>query len=215
MPAKRVLSSKRVTPLLSTAFIPPVEYFALIARGPVRMEACENYQKQSYRNRCRFLSAGGVESISVPVVHENGTFNLPIRDIKVDYKTPWTRRVERALDSAYRSAAYYDYFRDGLFGILDSRPQRLWDLNMDIIRYFAGALELDADIVLTSSYEPLGGPDDYREVIHPKRPDTILEDLGIRKPYFQVFGGKYGFCPDLSIMDLVFNEGPDGAALLR
>lgn len=179
------------------------------------MEACENYQKQSYRNRCRFLAAGGVESLSFPVIHENGSFRIPITEIKVDYKTPWVRRAGRALDAAYRSAAYYDYYRDGLFAILESHPERLWDLNLDIIRFFAGAMHLETDISFSTDYEKGGGDNDFRNIIHPKRPNSILEDMGIDKPYFQVFSGKYGFCPNLSIMDLVFNEGPGAESLLR
>ena len=210
--------------LLSTAYFPPVEYFAAIARdfeiaaksSVVTIEACENYQKQTYRNRCKFFAAGGVESLTVPVVHEGGTYQLPIRDIKVDYKTPWVLRSERAIASAYESSAYFDYYKDELFAILDSKQERLFDLNLLIINFFLKKTGIAADIRLTEEFLPYGSAgDDLREVIHPKRPNRILRDLGLEKPYFQVFAQKYGFIPDLSIMDLLFNEGPDSIVYLK
>jgi len=198
--------------LLTTAFFPPIEYFAAIAAeySSFYLEACENYQKQSYRNRCYFYGAGGREMIQVPVVHENGSFNLPITKIRVSYSTPWVIRAERAISSAYSSSAFFEYYRDELFAILDSRPQTLWDLNLSIIRFFLEKCGIAAPVHFTDSYGSATPMD-----IHPKRPNTILSDLGLEKPYFQVFSQKHGFIPNLSIMDLLFNEGPDSLSYLR
>ena len=256
--------------LLGIAYFPPVSYFALMADTPVvYFEACENYQKQSWRNRCRIYAADGPQYLNFPVVHEGGTHELPIREIKVDYSTPWVIRTERAIASAYESSAYFDYYKDELFTILDSHPETLFDLDLQIIRFFLQKIRLSVDIRFTEEYLPPAsfgpegipsdavlpaprvpslfgsqrrtdgipsgsensscsgvqrrpdgipsGPygDDYREVLHPKRPDTVLKDLGLEKPYFQVFARKYGFIPNLSIMDLLFNEGPDSILFLR
>ena len=203
--------------LLGIAYFPPVSYFALMAETPVvHFEACENYQKQSWRNRCRIYAADGPQYLNFPVVHEGGTHELPIREIKVDYSTPWVIRTERAIASAYESSAYFDYYKDELFAILDSHPETLFDLDLQIIRFFLRKIGLTVDIRLTDEYLPPGSYGaDYREVLHPKRPDTVLKDLGLEKPYFQVFARKYGFIPNLSIMDLLFNEGPDSILFLR
>ena len=191
----------------------------------VYIEACENYQKQSYRNRCRFYAADGVQALSFPIVHEGGTHKLPISEIKVDYSTPWLLQHERAIISAYRTSAYFEYYQDELFEILESRPERLFDLNMNLLKFFIEKTGLCVDLRITEDYSKEGiviseqGKeaicDDLREKIHPKRPNAILAELGLEKPYFQVFSGKYGFMPDLSIMDLLFNEGPDSILYLK
>ncbi len=206
--------------LLSTAYFPPVSWFAAAvsdsdAAAPFFMlEACENYQKQSYRNRCRILTAAGVESLSVPVVHEGGTFKLPIREIKVDYSTPWVLRTERAIAAAYDSSAFFEYYRDGVFSILDSRPETLWDLNLKLIVFFFNKLGINPGIGFTEDFSLSPSGTDHRYDIHPKKADPILDSMGLEKPYFQVFSGKYGFQKNLSIMDLLFNEGPDSVSYL-
>lgn len=210
--------------LLSTAYCPPLAWFALAARemtlspdrvipSVVRLEAAENYQKQSYRNRCYIAGANGVEMLQVPVVHGEGR---GIAEIRVDYKTPWMLRTERAVDAAYHTSAYYDHYREDLFAVLELRPERLFDLNLSLIRFFLGKTGIACTLQPTVEYAlPSGAPDDWRERIHPKRPDTVLRDLGLDRPYFQVFSAKYGFLPNLSIMDLLFNEGPDSILYLK
>ena len=200
--------------LLTTAYFPPIEYFALLAKySVVYMEACENYQKQSWRNRCRILTANGVESLNVPVVHENGTFSLPIKEIRVEYTTPWVLRTERAIESAYSSSPFFIYYKDALFSILDSHPATLWELNRRIIDFFCSKIGISPSILETADYSQAA--EDYRELIHPKRPNTIMRDLGLERPYWQVFREKFGFVPGLSIMDLLFNEGPESICWLR
>ena len=188
----------------------------------VYMEACENYQKQSYRNRCKFYAADGVQTLSFPIVHESGTHKLPISEIKVDYSTPWIQQHERAIISAYRTSAYFEYYQDELFEILESRPEKLFDLDLALIRFFIEKSGIKVDLRLTSDYSRHGSVEgesvrceDLRETIHPKRPNDILAALDLEKPYFQVFARKYGFKSDLSIMDLLFNEGPDSILFLK
>lgn len=216
--------------LLNTAYFPPVSYFALMARDmkgvsdfgsgtpslplySVYIEACENYQKQSYRNRCSFYSASGKASLSFPVVHTGGTHNgIPVKDVMIDYSVDWVTRHKRAITSAYRMSAYFEYYSDGLFSILDSRPDTLFRLNWLITGFFISKFGLPVRMEETGCFTPADSGvygDDFREKIHPKRPDTVLHDLALEKPYYQVFSGKYGFISNLSAMDLLFNEGPE------
>ena len=181
----------------------------------VYIEACENFQKQSYRNRCRFYGAEGVQTLSFPILHEGGTHKIPISEIKIDYKTPWVQQHERAIISAYGMSAYFDYYKDELFAILEAGHERLFDLNLALIRFFIEKTGIKVDLRLTEDYEREPQIEDLREAIHPKRPNTILSELDLEKPYFQVFAPKYGFHSDLSIMDLLFNEGPDSILFLK
>lgn len=230
--------------LFSTAYFPPVSYLAAMAEdmtgltgrrsdgssmelspSVVYMETCENYQKQSYRNRCRFYAADGVQSLSFPIIHTGGTHKQPISQTIIDYSTPWLQQHKRAIISAYRTSAYFEYYQDELFDILDRKPARLIDLNMDILRFFIEKTGLYVDLRTTSEYSREGiiaaedgsliRCEDLRETIHPKRPNSILKDLNLEKPYFQVFSRKYGFKSDLSVMDLLFNEGPDSICYLK
>lgn len=216
--------------LLTTAYFPPIEYLAAIANecrfnpgmtevepAVVYIEACEHYVKQSWRNRCRFYAADGAQTLNYPVCHED--FGKPISQMRIDWKTDWLTRHERAIISAYRTSPYFEYYQDELFAILDSRPELMLDFNTQILKFFLRKTGIPADIRFTSEWEAVSieghKVTDLREAIHPKRPNSILKDLGVEKPYWQVFSPKYGFIPGLSIMDLLFNEGPDSICYLK
>lgn len=209
--------------LLASAYFPPVEYFALLARDfipgspagdtSIYIEACEHFVKQSWRTRCRILGPNGPEILQVPVVHDGTRL---MRDLRVEYSTPWMVRTERTLEAAYQSSPFFEHYADGLFAILESQPGTLLELNTALTRHILDRLGIDVPLRLTEAYVPEGGvPDDYRSVIHPKRDNTVLRDLGLGRPYYQVFSQKFGFTPGLSILDLLFNEGPDAQLFLK
>lgn len=234
--------------LFTTAYLPPVSYLAAIAEemdglsnrtdgassleltpSVIYIEACENYQKQSYRNRCRFYAADGVQDLNIPVVHKGGTHKLPISEIRIDWSKAWLQQHERAIISAYRISAYFEYYMDEFFAIYAEKPEKLIDLNTSLLRFMLDKTGISAEIRFTSEFSrdgiifPAPGDNptkeihctDLREVIHPKRPNSILADLKLEKPYFQVFAQKHGFQSDLSAIDLLFNEGPDSIVYLK
>ena len=212
IPTRKVASSRA---LLSIAYFPSVEYFSVIRRASSVLPAdgvavcgaaiddTENYQKQSYRNRCRILTANGVEDLRFPIIHD-GTRR--ITDVRVDYSTPWIQKTKTAIDSAYYSSPFFEYYRDDLFRVMDLRPSTLWDLDYSIIAFFCARIGLPVPQAGQSAGE---GADDLRDAIHPKR--KALEE---NRPYWQVFKEKFGFVPNLSIMDLLFNEGPESVSYL-
>ena len=193
--------------ILSIAYFPPVEYFSLLASNPgAVIEACESYRKQTWRNRCRILTAEGPMDLRVPVVHDGERL---ISRIRVDWSTPWLRQTEYAIETAYYSSPFFIYYRDELFGLLERKPEFLWDLDMDIIRFFCRKIGISPSLEPTSDW--VGKvDDDWRDALSPKRPSPLQV-----RPYWQVFREKYGFVGGLSIMDLLFNEGPESLQYCR
>ena len=190
--------------VLATAYFPPIEFFALLAENSVvYLEACEHYQKQSWRNRCRILTANGPMDLRLPVVHGKDLYHTPVSEVELDYSTPWVAQTEYAIDSAYYSSPFFEYYRDELFSILNSCPRTLWELNLLLIDFFCRKIGIAPRILPTERFEGVG-----RE-IHPKRPSGY-----VGRPYWQVFKEKFGFVPNLSVMDLLFNEGPESLSFL-
>lgn len=223
--------------LLSTAYLPPIEYLAAIATqysfrpgeseteaALVSIEACEHYQKQSWRNRCRILAGDGPQDLNIPVVHED--FGKPISQMRIDWGTDWLTRHKRAIVSAYGTSPYFEYYRDELFGLMDARPSLLLDFNTSILGFLLRKTGIRAEIEYTrefcrpgsygdASFSRQNPAVDLRDAIHPKRTNTILGDLGLEKPYWQVFSDRFGFVKGLSVIDLLFNEGPDSILWLK
>lgn len=201
--------------LLTTAYFPPVEYFSILARySVVYLEAHEKYRKQSWRNRCRILTANGPMDLNFPIVHDGSSL---IRDMKVDWSTPWLHKTEYAIDSAYYSSPFFEYYRDELFGILDAKPETLWEMNLGIIGFFCRKIGINPEIRETGSFVVPAAAcsrgeseqQDRRYSIHPK----MASDY-VATPYWQVFRDKFGFVGGLSVMDLLFNEGPESLCYL-
>jgi len=224
-----------VPKLFTTAYLPPVSYLAAMAEemeglsnrkdgdssigltpSVIYIEACENYQKQSYRNRCRFYAADGVQDLNIPIVHEGGTHKLPVSELKIDWSKPWLQQHQRAIISAYRTSAYFEYYMDDFFATYEQKPDRLIELNTSLLRFLIEKTGLAVDLRFTEKYSRDGiSCTDLRETIHPKRPNDILARLQLEKPYFQVFAQKHGFQSDLSSIDLLFNEGPESVLYLK
>jgi len=208
-----MISPSGNTTVLSTAFLPPVEWFRAAALSScVLIEGCESYQKQSYRSRCRIAAAGGVEILNVPVIHSE---SKKITDIRIDYSEPWVRRVERALAAAYNSSPFFLYYRDDIIPLLMSGEENLFRYNLALIGTLAELLGCRISFGVTDSFIPVYSEEynDYRFSLHPKK--QVPEELAPEKGYYQVFREKSGFIPSLSVLDLLFNEGPNAISFLR
>jgi hypothetical protein len=211
------MTQSEQTLLLSTAYFPPVQYLAFICQYPdVLIEKHENYSKQSYRNRCKILSANGVLPLVIPVKRFRG-IKTSVAEIKPDNSYSWQRLHMISIESAYRSAPFYEYYIDDIRPFLEKKYKYLLDLNGSILDMLISVLDLPARWKFTSSF--ISGPQseiiDLRFAIHPKKsPEKFPVKLNY-KDYFQVFINRHGFQPDMSILDLLFNIGPDSSAYLR
>ena len=204
-------------PVLSTAYFPPIAWFrAVAAADVVYLEACEHYQKQSWRNRALITTADGPLVLSLPILKAPTHFQ-PIRSSMIDLTKPWQQQHERALIAAYRSSPFFEYYIDEWWDILRSGLPSLFDTNLALVRHLLELLGLNTEIRLTETYQEhypeQEGWLDLRDAFHPKRP--IPEQWVSKKPYYQVFTDRKGFVADLSILDLLSNEGPDALSYLR
>ncbi|MBO4595876.1 MAG: WbqC family protein [Bacteroidales bacterium] len=205
-----------MTPLLSTAFCPPIEYFAVLAGySSVYMEACESYAKQSWRNRCRILTANGPQDFVIPIIHDGVGGKKSVREVRVEYATPWVAKFRRAVESAYGNSPYYIYYSDEFWRIFEGKPEKLWDLNAKVTEFLCAKIGIAPEIVPTREFGAEGKCWDLREVIHPKRENNVMAEMGVGRPYWQVFREKFGFVGGLSVLDLLFNEGPESLGYLR
>lgn len=197
--------------ILSTAYYPPVIYFEeLIKSESVLIEKHENYSKQTYRNRCCIYSANGVLPLTVPV--EKGSFHkVKIKDLRIDNSRKWQREHLHAIRSAYNSSAFFEFYKDDVLKPLESGHKYLFDLNMDILMTINNILETGTKIDTTSSFNgSYKDNNDLRFSITPKK-----ESVPSAVEYFQVFSPTHGFKPNLSIIDLIFNMGPETWSCLR
>jgi len=203
--------------ILSTAYLPPIQYFSkLVLYTEVSIEVQESYSKQSYRNRCEILSCNGLLSLTIPVIKVNGN-NTLTKDIEIDYSMNWQKNHWKAIESAYRTSAYYDFVADLINPYFSKKEKYLIDLNAKIIFGVMEFLGFCKVITNTNEFVNEYSKDvaDFRSSIHPKPQFQIIDNEFKSVKYFQVFNDRFSFLPNLSIIDLLFNEGLNGLKIIH
>ena len=196
--------------LFSTAYFPSISYMArFLTENEPLIEVFETYRKQTYRNRCRVMTANGVEILSVPVVKVNGNHTMT-KDIIISPVEPWQHIHSRCLESAYKAAPYFDHYYDYLRPIFEGHFERLIDLNDAALQAILKMLKTKKEIVHTTDYVR-EAENDLREAFSHKK---AIENTSFPE-YYQVFSTKFPFAADLSVLDLVFNEGPEAVEYLH
>ncbi len=200
--------------LLSSAYFGPVQWFQKLHRyDRCLIERYDNYVKQTYRNRCVIAATGGPQTLTVPIERYDGSKCL-MRDIRISDHGAWRHVHWNAIVSSYGESPFFDYYADDILPFFERRWKYLYDFNLDITHTVCSLLDIRPVIEPTSDYirtEDVTA-DDFRDAIRPKHPlpDAAFEP----RPYYQVYSRKHGFLPNLSILDLLFNEGPEGIFLL-
>ena len=199
------------TVFLSTAYLAPVQYYCkMISFDAVLIEANENYLKQTYRNRCMIATANGIQSLSVPIENPN-TDKCLIKNIRISDHGKWQHLHWQALVSAYRMSPFFEYYEDDFVSFYERKYQFLFDLNEQLRLKICELLDIQPDVNFTTEYH-FSPPHDFREIIRPKCPK--MDNSFKPQPYYQVFREKYAFLPNLSIVDLLFNMGPEAVLVL-
>ena len=197
--------------VLSSTYFGPIQWYQKLHRMPCIIEQHDHFVKQTYRNRCVIATANGTQTLTVPIERYDGT-KCPKRDIRISDHGNWRHLHWNALVSAYGETPFFEFYADDLRPFFEKRHTFLFDLNLDIMHTMCQLLDVRPQVTLSEQYIVLPSEDDavvdFREAIRPKHP---LPDADFNPtPYYQVRAQRHGFLPNLSILDLLFNEGPEG-----
>ncbi|HRY33468.1 MAG TPA: WbqC family protein [Bacteroidales bacterium] len=196
--------------LLTTACLPPCEYFVVMLQSTeVVIEQWEHYGRQSYRNRYRIAGPNRIQDLSIPVEKPGGA-KVFSRDVMISRAENWQRLHWYSITAAYNKSPYFLYYQDDLKPFYQNSFRFLLDYNTALLQLLMKWLKITTDINFTNEYQAFPGIPDFRDRIHPKKPASLT-----MPPYHQVFAGKSGFITGLSIIDLVFNLGPESHAYLK
>lgn len=202
------------TAVLSTAYMGPVQYFTkFIIYSKVVIEQHETYLKQSYRNRCYIYGSNGRITLTIPVKKGNSN---KTKDILIDYDTNWQRIHWNSIVSAYRSSPFFEFYEDDFKIFYIGKEKLLLDFNQKMLLMLLDFLKIETEISCTESFHrKYDHAMDFREYINPKKRLARKDSRFIPCRYNQVFIEKHGFIPNLSMIDLLFNEGPGAGEILR
>lgn len=199
-------------PIFATGYLPPIAYIAkLMQFDEVLVEQMETFPKQTYRNRAVIATANGLLPLIVPAVRTDGNHTMT-RDMGISHVENWPIKHLRAIEAAYSASPYYLYYKDEFEAILAQKHERLIDLNSELLRYLLKKLKIDCHISLTDDFAEPGSRElDFRRDFSVKGHYTTRQF----PEYDQVFAAKMPFQPNLSIIDLLFNLGPDAKRYLK
>ena len=200
--------------LLSTTYFGPVQWYQKLYRHEeVQIEQWESFLKQTYRNRCLIATTQGVQALTVPVERKEESGKRKentIKDMRISDHGNWRHLHWNALMSAYGESPFFEYYQDDIRPFFEKRWDYLFDFNEAIREKMCELLDIQPKISFSLEFKvySLEKEKDFREAIRPKHPlpDPDFEP----KPYYQVYQQKHGFLPNLSILDLLFNMGPEG-----
>ncbi len=193
--------------ILSSTYFGPVQWYQKLNRyGLCLLERHDHFVKQTYRNRCLIATTAGTQALTVPTEHDKGG-KCDMACISVSDHGNWRHLHWNALLSAYGESPFFEYYADDLHPFFEQRWESLFDFDLAITHKLCELLDIRPNLQLTDQYANAGElrADDYRDAICPKKPlpDPTFEPT----PYYQVYQQKHGFQPNLSILDLLFNEG--------
>lgn len=207
--------------LLSTTYFGPIQWYQKLYRAEeVFIERCESFQKQTYRNRCIIATTNGLQALTIPVERNQGDRSLDaerdqgpvplIHSLRISDHGNWRHLHWNALKSAYGESPFFDYYQDDIRPFFEQRWDHLFDFNEAIRKKMCELLDIQPKVNYTEMFtiEPTANNIiDYRSAIRPKHPEPDPDFTP--KRYYQVYEQKHGFLPNLSILDLLFNMGPE------
>jgi len=198
--------------LIELHYLPSIAWFAATQSfDSIILEKHEHFSKQSYRSRCHILTSQGVQELIIPLTGKHG--KTLITDIKIDYSQKWLNNHWRSIVSAYNNAPFFEYYSDALHDTLYKEHKFLYDFNRELLTICRGWLKLTNSVTETMAYEkiPPTGTADLRNLVNAKKP-VDCEKFFKPIPYTQVFG--HTFAANMSVIDLIFCEGPNARQVI-
>lgn len=193
-----------MTTLVHPSYFPSISHFvAIVQADTVVFEMEDNFQKQTNRNRTYIYSPNGVQLLNIPVKHSK-IAHQKTKDIVIENDFDWQKQHFKSLEAAYRSSPFFEFFEDDIAPFFEKKHRFLMDLNLEVFALVCKCIRLQVVAEKTNSYEKKYGSDnnkDFRYLIDGKK------DMAVYESYPQVFDDKHGFINNLSILDLLFNEG--------
>lgn len=188
--------------LIHPSYFPSISHFVAIAQaGVVSFEMEDNFQKQTNRSRMYIYSPNGIQLLNVPVKHSKEK-SQRIREVRIENDFGWQKQHFKSLEAAYRTSPFFEYFEDDIRPIFEKKHHFLMDLNLETMSIVSKCLGLEFDYDETAEYfHEINDKTDFRNLINGKKDTSVFE------PYTQVFGEKHGYLNNLSVLDLLFNEG--------
>ena len=193
---------------IPTYFSPISQYHALLNSDSIIFEVEDNYQKQTYRNRCYIYGANGKQLLNIPVTIPKSSKKTKSKDILVE-NANWQKQHYKSLEAAYNHSPFFEFYKDDLRKIFSKKYTYLLDVNLDSFNFIMDALELFKEYTLSKKYEETK-LNDFRNLADSKKKVEISSI-----PYIQMFDQKFGFLKNLSILDLLFMEGPNSINFLE
>ena len=197
--------------IIHPTYFPNVAHFSTMLNARVvTFEMDDNYQKQTYRNRTFIYGANGKLQLSIPIIHSQKE-RQKYRDIKIHNEEKWQSIHWKSLESAYRTSPYFEYYEDDIRPLFSQKATHLLDFNLNCFKVICNCLQIDLNIAKTEIYQKISNRNvDYRILVNSrKEPHFSFQN------YTQVFNDKHGFIPNLSILDVLFNEGPNAIQYLE
>ncbi len=195
--------------LVPTYFSPISQYIAIANTDKVLFEVEDNFQKQTYRNRCYIYGPNGKQLLNIPVKHTSTSSRKKTKDTLVDNSVSWQSQHLKSIQIAYRNSPFFEFYEDDLLPILTNKYKYLLDVNIDTYLFITDALQINQAYKKTKEYQ-LSTKNDYRFLANAKQ-----EHQGNFKSYIQMFDDKFGFIKDLSVLDLLFMEGPNAISFIE
>ncbi|WGH75554.1 WbqC family protein [Tenacibaculum tangerinum] len=195
---------------IPTYFAPISQYAAIYQSDTITFEVEDNYQKQTYRNRCYIYGANGKLALNIPVKHRTKEGRKKTKDTLVENNFPWQQQHFKSLQSAYRSSPFFEFFEEDLLRIFNKQYKFLLDVTIDSHLFVTDALQIEQQYTKTKNYELIHENNDFRALAIAKKGIEIEMDS-----YVQMFDDKHGFIPNLSILDLLFMEGGNTISFLE